>query len=161
MDDSSVNSAFDASDEAKFLNHGQRLHRAISGAIRPWLDAVIETRIANTSIADQLDETLDEITLAVDRSITELINADVDQPLSGPLERIRREVEPLNDLLDRLGVSPPHRDAVDVQMRPADRHALGPMTFRDLGDDVHEAGITWGAAKAHLHLQRRQRPDTP
>lgn len=155
-----MNGVFDANDEAKFLEHGQQLHRAVSGAIRPWLDALIESRVSGSSLTTELAETLDGITTAVDRSIAELINADVEKPLSGPLERIRREVEPLNDVLDRLGVSPPHRDPVDVQMRPGDRHALGPMTFRDLGDDVHEAGITWGAAKAHLHLQRR-RPDTP
>ncbi len=160
MDDFAVNSAFGANDEAKFFEHGQRLHRAIAGAIRPWLDAVTESRLPDTAISAQLAETLDGITTAVDRSIAELINADVEEPLSGPLERIRREVEPLNDALDRLGVPAPHRDVVDVQMRPADRHTLGPMTFRDLGENVHEAGITWGAAKAHLHLQRR-RPDTP
>jgi hypothetical protein len=161
MDDSGVNIAFDANDEAKFFEHGERLQQAITGAIRPWLDAVIESRLPDTAISAQLAETLDDITTAVDRSIVELINADVDEPLSGPLERIRREVEPLNDAFDRLGVPPPHRDAVDVRMRPADRFALGPMTFRDLGDEVHEAGITWGAAKAHLHLQRRRRPDAP
>jgi hypothetical protein len=159
MDDFAVNSAIDANDEAKFFEHGERLHQAITGAIRPWLNAVIESRVPDTAISAQLAETLDGISTAVDRSIAELINADVQEPLSGPLERIRREVEPLNDALDHLGVPAPQRDAVDVQMRPADRHALGPMTFRDLGENVHEAGITWGAAKAHLHLQRR-RPDT-
>jgi hypothetical protein len=156
-----VNSAFDANDAAKFFEYGKRLRRAIAEAIRPWLDAVVESRVSNAALTADLADTLDDIAIAVDRSIAELINADADEPLSGPLERIRREVEPLNDAFDRLGVPPPHRDAVDVRMRPADRHALGPMTFRDLGDDVHEAGITWGAAKAHLHLQRRRRPDAP
>jgi len=78
--------------------------------------------------------------------------------LSGPLERIRQAVAPINNALAERNVSAPRRNAVDEQMRPNDTYELGPMTFRDLSDQVHEAGITWGAAKAHLHLKRRQAP---
>jgi hypothetical protein len=39
---------------------------------------------------------------------------------------------------------------------PDDMFALGPLTWRDLGDDVHDAGIEWGAWKAAMIISRRR-----
>ncbi len=141
-------------EEEKFTQYGQVLCAAISEAIRPWLNSQVLSRVK--MLDDELDEAMEHAAVRVEKSIAELAAADVDAPLSGPLERIRQGVEPLNAVLDQRGVEPPRRNAMDQQMRPDDRHELGPMTFRDLGDAVHDAGIGWGAAKAHLHLQRRR-----
>lgn len=142
------------SDEQKFTQYGQVLYDAISKAIRPWLNDQVLHRVM--VLDDEMAEAIEISAVQVEKSIAELAAADVDTPLSGPLERIRQGVEPLNAMLDQRGVEPPLRNAMDKQMRPGDHHALGPMTFRDLGDTVHDAGISWGAAKAHLHLQRRR-----
>ncbi len=143
-----------SSDEEKFEQYGRALHAAVSEAVRPWLVREVSSRLGSAD--DELALLLEETAQDVERSIDELVGADVDQPLSGPLERIRLCVEPLNSELDRRGVEPPARNTVDRQLRPLDRHELGPMTFRDLSDGVHDAGINWGAAKAHLHLKRRR-----
>lgn len=148
-------------DDEKFHEYGQRLLETISNSIRGWLHATMSNRLGEDASEYDLRDALEQVALDVEQSIAVLVNADIDEPLSGPLERIRRAVEPLNDVLDELGAPQRPRDPVEAAMRPADRHALGPMTFRDLDDDVHDAGIAWGAAKAHLHLQRRRRPDTP
>lgn len=147
-------------DDEKFHAYGQQLLTGVSSSIRGWLNTTISNRLGEATFDHDLQRELEQVSCDVEQSITTLVNADVDEPLSGPLERIRRAVEPLNDALENRGAPQPARDPVEAAMRPADQYALGPMTFRDLGDDVHEAGIAWGAAKAHLHLQRRRRPDT-
>jgi hypothetical protein len=48
------------------------------------------------------------------------------------------------------------RDAEAVRQFPADPYDLTPMTFADLDPELAEAGIAWGAAKAHVHLARRR-----
>ncbi len=145
-----------SSDDEKFIQYGQVLNIAVSTAVRPWLIRELTTRVG--SIDAELARAIEGAAEQVERSIAELVAADVDEPLSGPLERIRRSVEPLNAELDQRGVQPPRRNTLDQQMSPRDHHELGPMTFRDLSDAAHDAGITWGAAKAHVHLRRRQSP---
>ena len=39
---------------------------------------------------------------------------------------------------------------------PDDVYAIGPLAWIDMGDDVHEAGISWGAWKAATVLTRRR-----
>jgi hypothetical protein len=39
---------------------------------------------------------------------------------------------------------------------PHDHYAVGPLTWKDLSEDVHDAGITWGAWKAATVLTRRR-----
>ena len=41
-------------------------------------------------------------------------------------------------------------------MFPDDLYDLTPGSFRDLDPALHEPGLEWGAAKAHVHLARRR-----
>lgn len=141
-------------DEAKYVAYGNRLVDAFAADIEPWLLAVVGDRVGVHDA--QLRMKIETVAREVVRSITELVTADVDTPLSGPLERARRAVEPLNAALEERNVPLPSRDPIDSQMRPEDRYELGPMTFLDISEGVHQAGIAWGAAKAHLHMRRRQ-----
>ncbi|RMH87250.1 MAG: class I SAM-dependent methyltransferase [Actinomyces sp.] len=50
---------------------------------------------------------------------------------------------------------------MDSRLLPDDVHALGPATFAELGPEVAEAAVVWGAAKAHLHRRRHGRPGGP
>lgn len=142
-----------ADDEAKYVAYGKLLVDAFAADIEPWLRAAVDDRIGDQD--DELQTQIAAVAQEVVRSITELVTADVDTPLSGPLERVRRAVEPLTIALDERNAPLPSRDPIDSQMRPDDRYALGPMTFLDISQDVHNAGIAWGAAKAHLHMRRR------
>ena len=40
---------------------------------------------------------------------------------------------------------------------PDDVYDLTPSSYAELDPSLQELGITWGAAKAHLHLRRRTR----
>ena len=40
---------------------------------------------------------------------------------------------------------------------PDDVYDLAPASFADVDPALHEPGLVWGAAKAHVHLARRRR----
>ena len=140
--------------------YGADLVAAVDLAIGPWLLEQCNALLDGSPPAS-ITQVIDDVAADAHRLLLELTTADIDLPLSGPLERIRRAVAPLTAALDAAGATRPNRDPFDIEMRPDDVYALGPMAFTDLGEDVHTAGITWGAAKAYLHQQRRLASDPP
>jgi len=149
----------DKGDSSAYEAYGLALADAVDSAFVHWLESVVATRFDDcipASSSSAIDEAIEQARLNTNRLLTELAVADVTSPLSGPLERIRRAVQPLAEVLDAAGATRPRRDPVDVEMRPADVYAIGPHAFAELGEDVHVAGISWGAAKAHQHMQRQR-----
>jgi len=151
-----MTTAADPSDAAAYAMYGERLRDAIDVAFRPWLEAVLRQRCRTEVIAPELEAAMLEVERDARARIEELIHADVDAALSGPLERLRQATEALSPVLTDLAVPAPARDPFDQKHRPNDRYALGPFAFADLGPDVQEAGMAWGAAKAFIHRARRQ-----
>ncbi len=142
------------SDEEKYVDYGRALRAAIDEAIAPWLLATLEQR--REHIPDEVLAAVDRVRSTAFENLTTLVEADVERPLSGPLEQIRRAVSTLTAVLDEYGFERPKRDPFDEQMQPDDVHGLGPASFLELSEEVQIAGITWGAAKAHLHKSRRR-----
>ena len=141
------------SDDAKMAQYGAELVAAVDAAIKPWLQQR-SSELLKSEPPEDIINTIDLVAVEAHRLLVELTTADIDQPLSGPLERIRRAVAPLTEALDAAEARRPTRDSFDAEMRPDDVFDLGPMAFTDLSEAVHAAGITWGAAKAYLHQQR-------
>lgn len=141
-------------DEQAYIYYGELLREAVAEALGPWLVTQLRDRFSIDP--ELLADAIDVVVADADARLKVLVHADVDNPLSGPLERIRGAVEQLNPRLVELGAVPPTRDPFDVRIRPDDVFALGPVAFSDLSDRVHETGITWGAAKAYLHQSRRK-----
>ena len=140
--------------ERAYLAYGEQLRAAVAASIEGWLRIQLQ-RFPGLNV-DALAPDIANVANEADRRLVELIEADVDTPLSGPLERIRGAVELLGPTLRDHGVTPPTRDPFDVRVRPDDHYALGPISFADLGEPVHQAGIAWGAAKAYLHKAKRK-----
>lgn len=86
-----------------------------------------------------------------------LLEADVDQQRGNPLALLRAAVGPATAALRELGVPPPQRDEFAQQAFPDDPYDIGPASFADVDEALHEAGLRWGAAKAFAHLNRRRR----
>jgi hypothetical protein len=141
--------------ELAFAQIGESLTAALVAAIPAWVEAVARARSSESIDRDELADVADEIIESVEARMATLIAADIDEPLSGPLEIVRQSAEPLSRFLANAGANPPERDPYDIAARPDDRFAIGPMTFLELGQPVHEAGIEWGAAKAFVHRSRR------
>jgi hypothetical protein len=89
-------------------------------------------------------------------SLRALLSLDVDEQVTNPLSIVRPAARYPTAVLERFGVAPVRRDAEAVRQFPADPYDLTPMTFADLDPELAEAGIAWGAAKAHVHLARRR-----
>lgn len=147
------------SDAQQYAAHAEALRRAVLDAVPAWIDRVLEPFAVPSDAADR-ETAAAETVAGIDERLAVLAASDPDVAMSGPLELIRQSTVPLQRWLADRGASAPTRDPWDVRSSPDDVYALGPMTFRDLSEEVHVAGITWGAAKAHIHLRRRsQRPD--
>ena len=86
--------------------------------------------------------------------LIELLSSDIDDQRQSPLALVRRHMYPLTAHLAELRASPAVRDPYDEEAFPADVFALGPKAWSDLGDDVSDAGLRWGAAKAMAHRRR-------
>jgi hypothetical protein len=91
---------------------------------------------------------------AVDHALREFFISDIDSQRTTPLTIIRNHLGPVTEFLRSLSFSPADRDPFDVSSFPADVFALGPQAWQDFGEEAHEAGLRWGAAKAMVHRQR-------
>jgi len=154
--------SIDSGIDDDYASYGMALADAVDSRFVDWLTSTVATRFpTGFSDADhpRVLTAIDDARVEAQRLLHELAQAPVTEPLSGPLERIRQAVHPIAEVLDEAGASRPRRDPVDAEMRPDDVYAIGPHSFIDLGDDVHAAGIQWGAAKAYVHMQRRQNGD--
>ena len=85
-----------------------------------------------------------------------LLAVDVGEQPTNPLEIIRRSVVHPTRVLAAAGVPPVERDEQARRLFPDDDYDLVPGAFGDLDPAVHEPGLHWGAAKAHVLLRRRR-----
>ncbi|MEY4365890.1 MAG: hypothetical protein RLZZ305_1234 [Actinomycetota bacterium] len=89
-----------------------------------------------------------------------LLAADPDVQRASPLHVIRGAARFANTELAVLGVPEPQRDEFERSAMPDDTYALGPVAWIDLGQEVHDAGIEWGAWKAAVIISRRRQEQT-
>jgi hypothetical protein len=144
---------------AAFARYSGELVTAVEAALGPW----IEASIAGRHPGPMTPELTAEAAAAGARAraeviprLRDLLALDVDAQWTNPLAIIRTAVVYPNEVLANAGVAPVDRDDYDARINPDDLYDLGPATFADLGPDVHERGLLWGAAKAHVHLRRRR-----
>jgi len=141
----------------EYRRYGLALCDVVVAAIPEWLRSVCIERLGSDAALDErFDRMVERVQADVERRLTALATADIDQPISGPLELIRQSAGPATELLREIGAKPAQRDTAVAAMYPADVFGIGPAGAIALGSDVHEASIAWGAAKAYLHLNRHR-----
>ena len=86
-----------------------------------------------------------------------LLASDVDAQAANPLAVLRGVVGFPTAVLRAAGARPVPRDEFEQRSFPDDVYGLSPATFADVDPSLHEPGLVWGAAKAHVHLARRRR----
>lgn len=86
-----------------------------------------------------------------------LLATDVDVQQGNPLSVLRWLVHHPTAVLRRAGARPVPRDEFSERNFPDDVYDLTPASFADVDPALHEPGLEWGAAKAHVHLARRRR----
>lgn len=139
--------------------YADELVAAVHEALGPWLERAVTGRYPGSPP----DEMVTEARAAGERArddvtprLRELLTLDIDAQWTNPLSIIRSAVVHANEVLAAAGVPPAERDAHDARINPDDVYAIAPAAFADLGPRAHEAGLVWGAAKAHVHLKRHK-----
>jgi hypothetical protein len=140
--------------------YAAQLVAAVTAAMPRWTVSHVErllTAWTGTVTATQLAEAAaagDAAATWVDVELRAFARQDIDAQRTNPLAIIRRAVRFPAEVLTRHGVPAVQRDEFAERTMPDDIYDLSPATWRDLGEDVHEAGIIWGAWKAKQHLDR-------
>ncbi len=150
-------------DGATLARAGADLAEAVDDAVGPWLRRVVVERLGavpTPEVEASIDRAVAEARATVVPRLAELLALDLDQQWTNPLALVRTLVPYATTVLADAGVAPVDRDDDARRLQPDDVYGLTPATFADLGPEVHEPGLLWGAAKAHLHLQRRKARET-
>ena len=153
----------DPGDAAALAAYAAALADGIEAAIPAWVERSIREVLAAQGVA----VTPAVATAAADAGVEArddgaprvraLLEADVDDQVGNPLAVLRTLVRYPTDVLRSGGARPVDRDEFTVRNFPDDVYDLSPATFADVDPALHEPGLVWGAAKAHVHLARRRR----
>jgi hypothetical protein len=140
-----------ADDAAALARHASDLVDAIEATIGGWAERCVERfGVAPGDVGERTQA-------RVVPTVRALLEQDVDAQRTNPLSIIRDAVAEPTAVLRAAGVAPVRRDDFAERAFPADVYDLSPAAFVDIDAALHEPGITWGAAKAHVILARRRR----
>lgn len=155
-----------ADDEAALARYATVLADAMDSVLEGWFDRCVGTFVPLTTWLDTEAGTSyrTDATRAVTETMTAvraLLAADIRDQAASPLEIVRHAVSFPTAILQAAGVAPIERDDFARRSFPEDLYGLAPATFADVDESLHEPGLIWGAAKAHVHLRRRREQQTP
>ncbi len=168
-------------DDARLAEIANTLVEGLERELQPWLQTLLLERLATvsplqvsplqvspseesssgadtdpTSVEHAVATTSATVSDAIVDNVRTLLETDIDEQRANPLALVRSGLGPATELLRELGVDPLIRDPFVEQSYPDDVFDLAPATFGDIHESLHEAGLMWGAAKAHVHISRRK-----
>jgi hypothetical protein len=150
------------SDDEVLARHAADLADDIERVLAPWVVRCVE-RVADAwrpgssgALAGEAADAGRRAAREVGPRVRALLATDVDQQPTGPLAIVREAVRYPTEVLAAAGVPPVARDEFAERAFPEDVYDLSPASFADLDPSLSEAGIVWGAAKAHVVLTRRR-----
>ncbi|HXH57414.1 hypothetical protein [Iamia sp.] len=152
----------DPGDRAALTAHAMVLADGVEAALPGWvLRAVTERhaaagRPAPPEVVAAAREAGQRAAVEVGPVVRTLLARDVDDQPTGPLAVLRGATRFPTEVLVAAGVPPAPRDEVARRIHPDDAYDLCPAAFADVDPALHEPGIVWGAAKAHVVLARRR-----
>jgi hypothetical protein len=153
----------DPGDAAALSGYAAALAAAVEAALPAWVARVVGERWREWSgtplplaVAQSAATAGAEALAEVGPALRALLSTDVDAQRTNPLALLRRATAHPTRVLAAAGVPPVVRDAHAERLFPDDVYDLGPASFADLDPSVHEPGLVWGAAKAHVILRRRR-----
>ena len=149
-------------DEQVLAEHATRLADGVEAALPGWVVRLV-TVVADAwqpGLAAELRPAAvaagDAAAADVGPRLRALLATDVDEQRTGPLAVIRTAVRYPTEVLAGAGVGAVARDEFAERSFPDDPYDLTPASFTDLDPALHEPGLVWGAAKAHVVLARRR-----
>lgn len=156
--------ADDPDDLAALAGYAEALAEAVEVALPGWVQRAVAQRWAEAhggaepppAVSDAARHAAEAARDEVGPALRALLALDVEAQPTGPLDVIRRAVVHPTGVLAGAGVPSVERDEHARRIFPDDAYDLAPGTFGDLDPSVHEPGLVWGAAKAHVVLRRRK-----
>lgn len=145
-----------ADDEASLVACAQVLIDAVEAVVGRWIRDSVARFDASLAYSVATDEAVRSGERAISAELRDLLMSDIDNQRIGPLQVLRDGVRFANSVLEAAGVSPVVRDPFAERSFPDDHYGLAPAAFGDIDPALHEPGLIWGAAKAHVHLRRRR-----
>ena len=153
----------DPADAAALARYADALASAVDAALEGWVQRCVGRVLAAQGIPEDegLARAVDQAAAAARADgmprLRALLATDVDEQRTNPLAVLRSLVRHPASVLRAAGARPAARDEFQVRALPDDIYDLAPATFSDVDPALHEPGLEWGAAKAHVHLARRRR----
>lgn len=145
-----------ADDEATLAAHAMTLVAAAEAVLGDWIRWSIADRAPELATTDEAEEAIRTGAAEVAAELRELLSRDIDEQTEAPLQVLRRGTRYATAVLREAGVAPAARDDFAARAFPDDHYDLAPASFADVHPSLHEPGLVWGAAKAHVHLRRRR-----
>jgi hypothetical protein len=145
-----------ADDEAALANHALNLVSAIEDVVGNWIRWSIADRAPDLATTPAADAAVSEGAAALSAELRTLLSQDIAEQTEGPLQVLRRGVRFATGVLADASTVPMARDDFAQRAFPDDVYNLTPASFADVDPSLHEPGLIWGAAKAHVHLRRRR-----
>lgn len=95
-----------------------------------------------------LEEAIEEGRVWLEGALIELLSRPFGEQRRGPLELFQEATRFPTEHLAAAGVAPASRDPVAVAAIPGDVYDLAPASSRELGEEVWQIHLMWGATKA-------------
>ena len=153
----------DPGDAVALARYARELADAVDAALSGWVERAVAQRWEQCHGTELPSGVAEAARAAGERARSELVPelrlllaTDVDAQRTNPLAILRRAVAHPTGVLAAAGVPAVARDPQAEQLFPDDPYDLTIATFGDLHPSVHEPGLVWGAAKAHVILRRRR-----
>lgn len=149
-------------DEAALVAYARALADAVPPALHRWVRRSVDRVAADAGVAvtapmrSATDDAARRCGDDVGAQVRALLSVDIDAQRGAPLDLLRSAVDYPTAVLSSFGVAPVERDEFDQRVFPDDVYGLTPASFADIDESLHEPGLHWGAAKAHVHLARRR-----
>ena len=149
-------------DDAQLAAVAEALAAAIEAALPGWVERSVG-RVAGAFLGVVGAELRGAASAAGERAAADvgaelraLLATDVDEQATNPLAVLRGAVRYPTAVLRDAGVPPVVRSEFEQRAFPDDDYDLTPATWSDIDPVLHEPGLMWGAAKAHVVLARRK-----
>ena len=139
---------------------GRDLAGAVEAAIASWVERGVDERYRAwmgeppAEVAEAARAAGAAARADVGPRLRALLEADIDDQRTTPLAIVREAVTYPTRVLAEARVPAVVRDRFDEERFPNDIYDLTPATFSDLGPEVADSAIAWGAAKAWEHRRR-------
>ena len=152
-----------ASDDHLLAQYATALADSVERALPAWVASSVARRLEGAPAARLPPDFERRVAAAgqaaaddVGGRVRELLLLDIDEQWTNPLTLIRSAIRYPTELLRAVEAPAVPRDEQAQRFHPDDVYDLTPASFAELGEAVHENGLGWGAAKAHVHLRRRR-----